>query len=161
MARQIEVNAAGAPGAGAVVTLYAIGGSSPVADAENMTVSAHGSKPGAWVCDIDAGVAAGNYEYRFTTAAGTLLAVGRRVLGSATGVYASEPSDAAAALIDHLETQARGKGSLSYLRMVELLVAAVVGDVTAVGGVETFEFADGTNAFTSTVSSGNRSVALS
>jgi len=29
MARQIEVNAAGAPGSGAVVTLYAIGSSTP------------------------------------------------------------------------------------------------------------------------------------
>jgi len=161
MARQIEVNAAGSPGTGAVVTLYAIGGSSSVADAENMSVSAHGSKPGAWVCDIDAGVPAGNYEFRFVTAGGQLLSVGRRVLGSAAGVYASEPSDAAAALIDHLETQPRGKGSLSYLRMVELLVAAVVGDVTAADGVETFEFADGTDAFESTVSGGERSVVLS
>jgi len=161
MARQIEVNAAGAPGAGAVVTLYAIGSSTPVTDAEDLAVSAHGSKPGAWLCTVGVGVAAGDYEYRFSTSGGTLLAVGRRTLGAADGVYATEPSDAAAALIDHLETQTRGKGSLSYLRMLELLVAGVVGNATAADGTETFEFADGSDAFESTVADGDRSVVLS
>ena len=161
MARQIEVNAAGAPGAGAVVTLYAVGSSTPVTDATNMTVAAHGSKPGAWLATVGIGVAPADYEFRFVTAGGVMLSTGQRVLGAADGVYATEPNAAAAALIDHLETQTRGKGSLSYLRMLELLMAGVVGDVTAAGGVETFEFADGADAFESTVAGGDRAVVLS
>ena len=74
------------------------------------------------------------------------------VLSSVTvGGYASGKSPAEA-LIDHLETQTRGKGSLSYLKMLELNTAALLGKASAPSGsTETFVYADGaTDAFTVT-----------
>lgn len=74
------------------------------------------------------------------------------VLSSVTvGGYASGKSPAEA-LIDHLETQTRGKGSLSYLKMLELNTAALLGKASAPSSsTETFVYADGvTDAFTVT-----------
>lgn len=163
MARQIEVPAAGAPGAGAVVTLYPIGGADPVENAEDLEVVAHGSKPGSWLAtlpDVPA-VPAADYDFRFTTAGGVLLSMGRRAIGTADGIYAlGSTAELSAALISHLETQARAKGGVSYLQSIEICLAALAGAIAASGGDESFKFLDGTTAFTSTVSGGNRAVAI-
>jgi len=160
--RQIEVMAAGAPGAGAVVTLYPVGGADPVENAEDMAVAAHGSKPGSWLATLHVDLPAGDYDFRFVTSGGVVLSAGRRAVGTADGVYALDPAaDVEAVLVDLLETQTRGRGGVSYLRMLELLVAGVLGEVAAAAGVETFKFLDDAAAFDSTVTGGDRAVVLS
>lgn len=164
MVRQIEVPAV--PGeAGVTVDLYPVGGQVAT---ESGVAAAEITKPGAYVATVTA--VAAEYDCRVFAAGGELLSSVRGELGAADGLYvfpsvapaaAQVQSSVAAALVDHFETQLRANGGISYLQLLNLLFAALCGNVSLNGSTEDFEFLDGSAAFSSDVVGGERTVTVS
>ncbi|GAB5444377.1 MAG: hypothetical protein Fues2KO_47260 [Fuerstiella sp.] len=155
MAKLIQI-AGPVSASAATIELFAEG-TDTLVDSQSATAGANG--PELYTASF-AGLAAG--RYRAVLLHGSNRAVVDHVTVSAADdtypVDSLQSIEATlqAGLIEYFEALTRAKGSLSVLRVLELIQAAVMGlSNEPVAGQERYQFADNTDAFTVTFDANN------